>query len=169
MKTTNVPAQVTTVEDKIAGNLTLSQLLLLITPLFIGSAIYLVIPPTLHLTIIKCVISFLILIVFGLSAIRVKGKILLFWAIVVMRYVIRPRYYIFNKNDLYLRDIPNKQAPALDDFEDNQVVESPAIFTNTITTLEKLHLEKIMADPRAKLHFMTNRKGDLRVHITEVK
>ena len=42
MRTTVVPAQVTTVEDKIAGNLGLSQLLLLTLPVFGGSALFLV-------------------------------------------------------------------------------------------------------------------------------
>ncbi len=74
MKTTTVPAQVTTVEDKIAGSLTLSQLFLLIGPIFIASAIYLIIPPTMHLTIIKCGISFFIWLISGIMAIRAEGQ-----------------------------------------------------------------------------------------------
>jgi len=45
MKTTTVPAQVTTVEDRLAGNLSLTQLLLLVCPVFVSCLIYVVFPP----------------------------------------------------------------------------------------------------------------------------
>ena len=170
MKTTTVPAQVTTVEDKIAGSLTLSQLFLLIGPIFIASAIYLIIPPTMHLTILKCGISFLIWLVSGIMAIRLKGKIVLLWLVVLIGYAIRPRYYIFNKNDMYLRqtgaDIEPEQPAKAEDKEETAITSRLA---DVLTPLERYRLESVMADPRAKLHFRTNRKGDLSVHITEVK
>jgi hypothetical protein len=89
MKTTTVPAQVTTVEDKIAGSLTLPQLFLLIAPIFVASAIYLIIPPVMHLTIIKCAISFFIWLTGGIMAIRLKDKIVLLWLVVLIHYAVR--------------------------------------------------------------------------------
>jgi hypothetical protein len=170
MKTTTVPAQVTTVEDKIAGSLTLSQLFLLIAPIFVASAIYLIIPPTMHLTIFKCGLSFIIWLISAVMAIRWKGKIVLLWLAVLFRYAIRPRYYIFNKNDLYLRrgsaDIEPEQPDKAEDREESSATSRPA---DVLSPLERFRLETAMADPRAKLHFITNRKGDLSVHITEVK
>ena len=169
MKTTTVPAQVTTVEDKIAGSLTLSQLMLLIAPLFIGSAIYLIFPPSMHLTPFKFIVSFMILVLAGFLSIRVKGKIILFWAVIILRYLIRPRHYVFNKNDMYLRNVSDEIE------EDNEILEN----TNTSETkqalalglepFEQVRLEHAMADPRSKLHFTNQRKGGLSVHITEVK
>ena len=41
MKMTVVPAQVTTVEDRIIGNLGFSQILLLIVPVFAAAGIFL--------------------------------------------------------------------------------------------------------------------------------
>jgi hypothetical protein len=170
MKSTTVPAQVTTVEDKIAGSFTLSQLFLLIGPIFIASAIYLIIPPTMHLTIFKCGISFLIWLISGIMAIRVKGKIVLLWMVVLTQYAIRPRYYIFNKNDMYLRKATTDIEPDQpDNAEDKEEVATTNRLADVLTPLERIQLETVMADPRAKLHFKTNRKGDLRVHITEVK
>lgn len=170
MKTTTVPAQVTTVEDKIAGNLTLSQILLFITPLFVGTAIYLVFPPVLHLTILKFVISFLILLISVVMAIRIKGKILLLWTIVIARYVSRPRYYVFNKNDSYSRDkFPVKQSDPLETKKDTKTTELKFDPSINITPLQRLQLETVLADPRANIHFRTNRKGALSVHVTEVK
>ena len=77
MKVTIVPAQVTTVEDRIAGNLGLSQLLLLTTPVFSGSLLYVVLPPVFHGAIYKLVLIVALFIICSLMAIRIKGKILL--------------------------------------------------------------------------------------------
>lgn len=172
MKTTTVPAQVTTVEDKIAGNLTLSQLLLLITPLFVGSIIYVIVPRPMHLSIIKAALSFLILVICGMLAIRIKGKIVLFWLITVLRYALRPRYYIYNKNDLYLRESEElKWTPIQQASEEPPEIAEATSLTPVaeMTPIQRLRLENAMADPRSKLHFIANRRGGLRVHITEVK
>lgn len=168
MKTTTVPAQVTSVEDKIAGSLTLSQLLLLVTPLFVGSAIYVLIPPVARFTPLKLALSLLILAVNGVAAVRIRGKLVLFWAVILTRYASRPRYYIASKNDLYLRE----RAPGDDACAPEVTVPSatlaPLSPAAKLTPLQRLKLEAVIADPRAKLHFRTNRKGNLRVHITEV-
>ncbi|HUD06950.1 MAG TPA: hypothetical protein VMR34_03625 [Candidatus Saccharimonadales bacterium] len=169
MKTTTVPAQVTTVEDRIAGSLTLSQLLLLIAPLFIGSAIYLIFPPALHLTPLKFIISFLVLAVAALSAIRIKGKLVLFWAVVLIRYAIRPRYHVFNKNDLYLRRIIEDSDLDKEPIADPEPSEAKPALALELTPLQLVRAEGVLADPRSKLHFRIHRKGDLRVHVTEVK
>src|SRR6266576_4782423 len=99
MRTSIVPAQITTVEDKVAGNLGLTQLLLLAAPVFISTATYIVLPPNLGAAAYKIVMMTVIAVVFGLLAIRIKGKILLLWAIMITRYNLRPRHYIFDKND----------------------------------------------------------------------
>lgn len=170
MKTTTVPAQVTTVEDKIAGNLTLSQLLLLIAPLFIGCAIYLIFPPVLHITPLKFIISFLILAIAAISAIRVKGKLVIFWGVVLIRYRLRPRYHVFNKNDLYLRKtLMDQETPSKETSDDLVKKKSKPAMTFEITPLERVRVESVLDDPRSKLHFKIHRKGDLRVHVTEVK
>ena len=73
MKTTTVPAQVTTIEDRLAGNLSLSQLLLLVCPVFVSCAIYVVFPPFLKISIVKVTLSVSLFIFFGTMAIRIKG------------------------------------------------------------------------------------------------
>lgn len=169
MKTAIVPAQITTVEDKVAGNLSLSQLLLLAAPVFIGSAIYIILPPSLGAAIYKLVIVTIIAVVFGLLAIRVKGRILLLWAITIARYNMRPRHYIFDKNDMHLRPTSEGQV------EHNPSPEQSAATVPTfpeappLNTGETVRLEGIIANPEAKLHFKINKKGGLSVRITEVK
>lgn len=168
MKSTMVPAQVTTVEDKIAGNLSLQQLLMLTSPIFIAAAIYVLIPPTLHLTAAKVVISLAIFVVFASMAIRIKGKLLVEWAVVIVRYNVRPRYFIFNKNDSYLRQSMN---PELVEENDTETIKKPKTKTHHLPKLsvpELVRIESAITDPRANFNLQT-RKGKLNVHITEIK
>lgn len=105
MRSTIIPAQITTIEDKIAGNLNFTQILLLMIPVFTSLVLYAFIAPQLELTPAKIGLS---IIVFGLSIIlsmRYRGKVLLDWLIIYSRYSLRPGYYLFDKNDRYLRDI----------------------------------------------------------------
>src|ERR1035437_3790831 len=98
MKITVVPAQVTTVEDRVAGNLGFSQLILFAIPVFGGSLLYAALPPSMSASAYKLVIIGIVAVFNSVLAIRIKGKILLLWMIVLLRYNLRPRFYLFNKN-----------------------------------------------------------------------
>ena len=168
MKLTVVPAQVTTVEDKVAGNLSFTQLLLLTMPVFVDGAFFVLFPPLFKLTALKLIIGVILAVICLMLAIRIKGKLLLTWIVVIGRYNVRPRYYIFNKNDSYLRKVDN-QANQLPDSQD-KVIAGPTVSHKTplIPTPEMVRLETAVADPRAKFHFKAT-KGRLRVYINEVK
>ena len=104
MKSTVVPAQITTVEDKIAGSLNFIQIILLVFSLIIGTAFYGLIPPKLHLSSLKIVLMIAEFAVFGLLALRYKGRILADWLVIYLRFKARPRIYIFTKNDPQSRE-----------------------------------------------------------------
>ncbi len=104
MKSVVVPAQITTVEDKIAGSLNFIQIILLVFSLIIGTAFYGLIPPKLHLSSLKIVLMIAEFVVFGLLALRYKGRILADWLVIYLRYKARPRIYIFTKNDPQSRE-----------------------------------------------------------------
>lgn len=168
MRSTVVPAQVTTVEDRIAGSLGLSQLLLLTVPVFGGSALFVGLPPFFSYAVYKVVIIVCFAVLCGLLAIRVKGKILLQWLIAIIRYNSRPRYYVYDKNDAHMRDVTPKIK--------TEEIQKKTVPKKTIlqklpqlSTAELVKIEDIIANPQANLHFTTNRKGELSVHITEVK
>lgn len=169
MKTTVVPAQVTTVEDKIAGNLSVTQMFLLTAPVFLGGGLFAFFPPLMTLTPLKLTFVSLLTLICLVLAIRIKGKILMVWAITITRYNLRPRYYVFNKNDIHLRlNVPRFKTP-------NKSVLKPVPSTSKskrfipIPTAEIVRLETAVADPRAKFHFKTTRKGSLRVYIKQIK
>jgi hypothetical protein len=104
MKTTAIPAQITTVEDKIAGNLNLTQLLLLLAPLFLSIFVFAVLPEKMAFNKYKIVfIVFSFIICFALC-LRVKERIVLTWLGLLIFYYFRPHLYVFNKNSSYLRE-----------------------------------------------------------------
>jgi len=168
MRSTIVPAQVTTVEDKITGRLGLSQLLLLTVPVFAGSALFVILPPFFSYALYKVVLIAGFAFLSSLLAIRIKGRILLSWAIAILRYNLRPRYYVFNKNSDYRREVlPKLKAEKPDQVETSK--ESVVIPRPQLSTAELVNIENILADPGSKLYFKTNKKGELRGYITEVQ
>lgn len=168
MKVTVVPAQVTTVEDRIAGSLGLSQIMLLAAPIFGGSALYVVLPPVGHSAIYKLVIIALLFFLCGLLAIRIKGKIVLLWLITLLRYNARPRYYLYNKRSLHGRE--DYRDSVLLELEDEPVVISRRLRdTLALSPADMVELEELIANPATNLSFETNKKGRLYVRITEIK
>lgn len=121
MKTAIVPAQITTVEDKVAGNLSVQQLILLVTPLFISGGVFALLPPSFGIVIYKIVIVSVVALICLAAAIRVRGTLLVYWIARLLRYTLRPRIYVYRRNDTALRTtirVP-KAVP-------NKVVEEPA-------------------------------------------
>jgi len=168
MRVAVVPAQVTTVEDRIAGNIGLTQLLLLSTPMFGGGALFVILPPFFHSAVYKLVLITILLLLCGLLAIRVKGKLLLFWLLTLLRYNLRPRYYVYNKQSLHGREM----------YEDSIAAESehqvmPVTATRpralSLSPTELITLQNLIEDPTANLTFETTKKGGLYVRLTEVE
>ena len=168
MKQTIVPAQVTTVEDKIAANLSLNQLLLLASPVFINFALYAVLPPILKLSLYKVIIGIILSFFCFLMAIRIKGQILLTRLLLHIRYNFRPRYYLFNKNDKHLRDYP-KKIHLVDSvsLSPKQYIKKTSLKPAISLTDQELISAKSLLDSK-RLSFIANKKVGLRVHITEI-
>jgi hypothetical protein len=169
MKATVVPAQVTTVEDRIAGNLSFSQLVLFALPIFGGSLLYAALPPSMGASMYKIVIIVVITVVCMVFAIRIKGKIILLWLIVLLRYNLRPKLYLFNKNILtYREDYPER--PASSDYtgawaEGRQKQTLPT----KLSLAETARAYATLDDPVRKLRFETTKKGGLNVRLTEIE
>jgi len=168
MRTAIVPAQITTIEDKVAGNLSMTQLILVLMPALLGGLIFASFAPALRPAPYKIVLVLLVAIVFGASAIRIQGKLVILWAVVMLRYALRPRYHIFNKNSAYLRNIPIKEKPEVTEAVVQEA--APEVTTRpSLSIAEIVRLQNLIAHPSAKLQFTTNKKGALSVRITEVK
>jgi len=168
MKVTVVPAQVTTVEDRIIGNLGFSQMLLLIVPVFVGAALFAALPPLMGSSPYKYMIIGILALVCCILSIRIKGKIIALWLVTILRYNLRPKFYLFNKNTTALREEYEAKRSG-------GASKTPIAKTKKIISIPKLELReaiKVYAtidNPAAKLRFETTKKGGLNVRLTEIK
>lgn len=171
MKATVVPAQVTTVEDRIIGRLGFSQVLLLIIPVFAAAGIFSLAPPFMQLTTYKYILMTLVGLTFCILAIRIKEKIIASWLAVILRFNLRPKYYVFNKNTTAFReDYPEKTKHP-------KIVERTAAPRWSIEPADEDSVGDISAakiltsleSQAAQLRFETNKKGGLHVRFTEVE
>ena len=170
MKSTVVPAQITTVEDKIMGNLTLQQMVLLATPVFVNFVLFALLPSSMHISAYKVVLMTIVACICALLAVRIKGKILLVWLVTITRYNTRARYYVFNKNDVYLRESTASTEPAKEEeVLSNDLAAEPVKNIPAMSISDLAKLESILANPAAKLSFKLHKKRGLHVSITEVE
>ncbi len=168
MRTTVIPAQITTVEDKIAGSLNLTQLMLLMVPVFWTTIVYTLLTPMMHVVWYKIPLVLLVLIVSLGLAIRINGVVVFNWLFVILSYKLRPKLYVFNKNDTYLKEI---DLPA----EIKPIVQlSPSKRTSTVKNTHGVNikdfllLQRFMKRRRMKLRYRSSAKGGLRVAFEHV-
>ena len=112
MRTTIIPAQITTVEDKIAGSLNMTQILILLFPVLWTALIYVLVYPVMKLSAFKLTLILLITLLCVILILRIKDKIIAEWLGVLLKYWLRPKYYLFNKNDLITRTVDIPDLPA---------------------------------------------------------
>ena len=165
MKTVVIPAQITTVEDKIAGNFNLTQIMLLMAPVFWTVLVYTVFAPRMQLTMYKVPIIFLVTLVCIALSIRIKEKVVLSWVIILLTYNLRPKYYLLDKNDSYLRtiDLPvfEKTKRNLLKKEATNKLETKKAFSFSIRDL--VRLEGLLKNPSYSFSLKSQKKGGLHV------
>lgn len=167
MRITVVPAQITTVEDRIAGNLTFVQVLLLVAALLVGSAIYLILPPKLHLGGIKLTLICLDCIIFVGLSLRIRGKIIADWLILYLRYHFRPRIYVFTKNDLTARDVVTVTAQKT--VKQKKQSKQPVLIPTPVTAVVQAQVDHLLDNPAVSVRFALAKKGGVDVSLTPIK
>jgi hypothetical protein len=168
MKTSVVPAQITTVEDKIAGNLTFSQIVLLVIPLILGTIVYVLTPPSSKITIVKFVAIFTLFAFFGLMAIRFKGRTIADWLVILLRFGLRPHLYLFTKNDLETRNVivpekPKEIATAKKKAVKKQKTEI------LVPQVDQPLLNRLVKDPSTVMRLELGKKGGINVSLSANK
>lgn len=168
MKVTVVPAQVTTVEDRIIGTLGFTQMILLLVPVIIGAALFAVLPPAMEASVYKYVLMGLIAIICCSLAIRIKGNVLLFWLLSILRYNVRPRFYLFDKNVITLRE--EYEGSNAKSREDGFTSKNKATTDRpSLGVPESVEVYTVISNPASNLRFETTKKGGLNVRIAEIK
>ena len=176
MRTTIIPAQITTVEDKIAGNLNLAQIILLLIPVIWITVVYVLVPTPFAINIYKIPLALVVLIACLILAIRIRGKIVLSWLVVLLQYNLRPRYYVFNKNDTYLREMYmpeiEKRKFQLFNFSfarRQQEKKQIKIAANKFDLKDLVLLKDFLYNPDYSLSLKPDSKGGLYVTLQQIK
>jgi hypothetical protein len=166
MRTAIVPAQVTTVEFKVAGNLGVTQFCLLLFAIFCSGLVYALVPPLTHGTVPKVILITTICAICGILSLRVNGRVVLAWIGIYYKYYFHPKYYVFDKRTSFARYKPtNIVRPKSEIIPD---VPAKLHHVPTLTTAEIVHVEQLMDNPDTNLKFK-NKKGKLYVHITDIR
>jgi len=167
MRTTAIPAQVTTVEDRIAGSLGMSQMVLLFTPIIVGSFLYAGLPPAMHSATYKLILLTLLLGVCCGLAVRIRGKIVLFWGVILLRYWLRPRYYVFDKRSMHGR--PQYHGIVQRDDADELVTTiKHTLPLANLTLSDVVKVRELLEHPAANVAYEF-KNGGLHVRVSEVE
>ena len=169
MKTAVVPAQVTTIEDKVAGGLGLTQLILLVIPVFMSGVVYGVLSPAFSLSAAKIILIVLLFILLGSLAIKIKGVLLVHWLLILGRYMARPGLYIYNKNSSALRNNNPSTSKKRSEPMILPQLRHRQLLTPALPPHEQFAIETLMNHPTSKLHFKTDKKGNLHVAISKAE
>ena len=168
MRVSVVPAQVTTVEDRIIGCLGFMQILILVSAILCGAGVFVVLPPMMSEAWYKYGIIVAVLTVGSILSIRVRGVILAHWVSIIVRYNQRPMYYVADKNTMAYRQ--------RDKDKDDQAHISAHTSPSTVSRHQPVHLDAsarakaraVIDDPAAHIRIATDTKGGVHVRITQV-
>ncbi len=170
MRVSVVPAQITTVEDRIIGCLGFMQILILVSAILCGAGVFVMLPPMMGEAWYKYGIIAAVLTVGSILSIRVRGVILAHWVSIIVRYNQRPMYYVADKNTTAYRQ--------RDKDKDNQAhmpVHAHAS-SGTASRHQPVLLDAsarakaraVIDDPVAHIRIATDKKGGVHVRITQV-
>ncbi len=167
MRTTVIPAQITTIEDKIAGNLNLTQVFILMMPIFLTTVLFAFVPPLMKLTWFKGISILVSLIICLILSLRIKGRVVIDWLFILIKFNLRPKYYVFNKNEVYLRNvetsITKKKTTSI------KVVKEIKKAVNELAEVESVKFSNIISDRNTSLSFKLNGQGGLHVAVEQIK
>jgi hypothetical protein len=168
MKTTVVPAQITTVEDRIAGSFTFIQIVLLIIPLILSTAVYVAVPPHSGLSSVKVIVTVLLFSAFGALAIRIRGKLVLDWLVILLRFSFRPHIYVFTKSDITGREVEKIESIKATRKSHLKIkVERSAI--TPLSLGEQSKINTLFDNPSLSYRFEMAKKGGIDVSLTSKK
>ena len=158
MRTTIIPAQITTVEDKIAGSLNMTQTLIMMFPVLWTALVYILLFPSMKLTSFKLVLIIFATATSGILALRIKDKIVAEWLGVLLKYRLRPKYYLFNKNDLTNRTIDIPELPVEQIMVKKKVDKSVQTKNFDLDIFDQVKLEHLISSGQVALHYQLSKK-----------
>ena len=168
MKTQVIPAQITTVEDKIIGNLNLLQIVILLLSVFLSTIIFACIPPVMMVRTGKAVLMLFCLVGCGILSIRIKGKLVFQWIVVLAKFNLRPKFYVFDKNDKSLRQIDRDEGVSKRKEMAKKSTKNDRFVYTDVNVSDLLRLEDLVKNNGLDIIFKTNAKGGLNVALEKI-
>jgi len=171
MRTTVIPAQVTTVEDKIAGNLNLTQILILMVPVFWTTIVYTFFAPSMRLAWYKLPLILIVLFICLILSLRIKGKVVLEWLFVLLRYHVRPKIYCFDKNDEYQRvlDLPVFEKKPIKLLNAKTVKKEVKHTAQKLNLGDFIKLDNLLGNSKYTVSYKSGRKGGINVAFEKIQ
>jgi hypothetical protein len=167
MRSTIIPAQITTVEDKIVGDISFTQIILLLIPVLVSLALHSLVHPATALSLPKTLIMLILFSCFLVLSFRLKGRLLLDWLIIYSRYSLRPSFYVLDKNDSLYRPtqdlLPETPAKALAHQLQPKLQPHPAI-----TTRSRIQLDRLLSQSRCQIECKPLDQGRLHVAYQQI-
>lgn len=168
MKSTVIPAQITTVEDKIVGSLSMTQIVILMVPVFFATLMFAIAPPVMHIALYKLPPVLLVVALCLILSLRIKDKVIASWLFVLLRFNIRAKYYVFNKNDAYLRDLPELTLETKKRVI-KQEIKKDITTEKTFGLKELKKIETLIKNPNYSFSLKPTKTGGLYMAISEIK
>ena len=162
MKVSAIPAQVTTVEDRIAGNLNLKQLLLLASPLFLVAVSLFLLPPYGKYALYKLIIALIISLTSSVLAIRINDKIVLDIIKIRLKFELRPHLYIYRKQKTVLEIQEVQQS--IEASNKSKVVLIPKL---ELSKTARNKSQRLLTDNRVNVVFHS-KGGSLNVKVSAI-
>lgn len=166
MRTQVIPAQITTVEDRIAGNFSLSQIIILLSPVLFATLLYAFLPPQMVFAWYKLGLILIFVVLSVTLAIMVRGKIILNWLLILIRFNLRPKFYVFNKNATYAREVYKPEQEKTIKQKKTLIVTTKRI--DSLSVKEILKLNNFLSSQDFSLTYRPSRKGGLNVALEKV-
>lgn len=165
MKSTNIPAQIINVEDRVTANLSVHQLLILLAAIPINLAFFIVVPAFLRLNIFKDMTMLLTIVICIFLSLRYQDQIMLRWLIKLMSYYLRPKHYVYSKKSLYLRSNYQEKVHSITKLD--KAKSMPFSVKKSNNPIDKKHYNQLLNNPSIKFSFVNNSRGKLHVYISE--
>lgn len=167
MKTQIVPAQITTVEDKIVGNLNLIQLFLLLSPVVALAIVYALFPPAMEVVIYKIAVTMFFSIIAIVLSLRIKEKVVIEWLKILVSYNLRPKYFVYNKNESFDRETDFSKEKIAKKTQKKIVKQEQSIVDFKIKEL--VSFEDLISQQTADFRISSSKKGGINVAFDQIK
>ena len=169
MRTTIIPAQITTVEDKITANLNLTQILILMVPVLVTAILFALIPPVMKLVWYKVALILIFAFICSILALRIKGRVIFNWLLILWQFKSRPKYFIFNKNDNYLREVEVEVVENKSKVNEVKTIKIISKKEQKLVEAESVKFLHFLKDQKNSLSFKLSDKGGLNVAFEQIK